>query len=846
LEQKFDGDIELIKSEINDTMLDFHEIENYYFSNDKLNIPLFPFIFNLDSELYFISDISNDEISLYNENTNKYINVKYNDLYQSLYEFFVLNLRLNEAKSLIERVALSDDILVKNFDKINSAIIYSNKKQYYDSYELLDTVPLDLLDHPLLFLFQIRNFAYMNKAFETRNLLEKFILLFPYYSEGYELLGDIFTKEGNYESALTHYKKSMSIFQNKVISEKIKKCSSLLRNKNENKKLNKDEFFFDISNEEFKNETKIFFRDNEIRQVIEILSSDSKRNVMLVGESGSGKSYLIKYIAQKILKSEVSENLLRKQVKEINFISLLTGSKYRGQFEEKAVKLLKDIKGSKVILVLEDIHLMMSAGAVRGTSLDFINILKPFLRDNSVQVIATTNPEEFKNTVERDNPLLSSFQKVTVNEMTESETKEILNYKAAKLTIKKNIVIPAEIIDEIVKASKINIRNRVLPDSAVMILERCISKSEYKNVLTSDSEPILTYETLSEVLTDVLNLPGSFKSFSMKQRLLNLKDILIEKIKGQDEALEKVIKGITTSKLGFDINDYRPDGVFLFIGPTGVGKTETAVSLAKALYGSEDYLIRLDMSEYLEKYTYSRFIGAAPGYVGYNDTNQLTDKVRQNPSSIILIDEIEKADNQLLNIFLQIFDAGRLTDSKGNVVDFSNTTIIMTSNIGTDLYSKVRAGYQRDPSDITVSRASLDKALKKYFSPEFLNRIDEIIVFSQLERCDINEIIKSQLDIIKERLRKANKELVIENSVFERIAKSGYSREYGARNITREIKLRLLEKIAKISLSEDWEYFDLIYCDIEDDEVVVKLLKSESRLEDKTVEDIKKMGVINA
>jgi ATP-dependent Clp protease ATP-binding subunit ClpC len=609
--------------------------------------------------------------------------------------------------------------------------------------------------------------------------------------------------------------------------------------------MNRDDSFFDISAEEFKNETMILFRQKEINQMIEILCSDSKNNVLIVGESGVGKTYLIKYLAQQILKSEVPGALLKKKIKEINFISLLTGSKYRGQFEEKGVRLLKDLKGTEIILVLEDIHLMMNSGAIRGTSLDFINVLKPFLRDNSVQIIATTNGEEFKNTVERDNSLIGFFQKISINQMTEFETREILKYRASQLSSKHSLIISTELVNEIVKMAKSNIRNRMLPDSAVMLLERCVSKRVYKNFVSNNYEPELPVEILSEVLSDILNLPESFLSISIKEKLSSLRDILSETIKGQDEALDKLVKGVVASKLGFDINDNRPDGVFLFIGPTGVGKTQTAISLANALYGSDDYLIRLDMSEYMEKYTYSRFVGAAPGYVGYNDTNQLTDKVRKNPSSVILIDEVEKGDNQLLNIFLQIFDAGRLTDSKGNVVDFSNTTIIMTSNVGTDLYSKVRLGYQRDVLDKSVSQLSLNKSLKKFFSPEFLNRIDEIIVFDQLSKEEIVEIIRVQLQTIKEKMFKKGKDLIITDDVIELIATKGYSKEYGARNISRKIKIVLLEKIAELSLTDEWGFCDAVVCEIENDEIIIKLLKAEVHLEGKDVDSFKKMGSLN-
>ncbi len=845
LEQKISGEIDIIKTGIDDLDVEFDVIEKFHYSNNKINIPLFPFAFNLDSKLFFPSDLTEKGVSLYNESAKNDLVIEYYDLNRSLFEFFVLNLRLSDGEVLKSKVDSSENLLTSNFGKINMALLYSNKKQYHDSYELLNSVSIDQLELPLLYLFQIRNLAFLNKVFETKLLLEKFTTLFPHYSEGYELMGDIFSKEENYESALIQYKKSLSIFQNKVISEKIKKCSSLIKNKEETKKNSKDEFFFNISEEVFKEEPKIFFRSKEINQIIEILSSESRKNVILVGESGVGKSYLIKYLAQKILKCEVPVSLLKNSVKEINFVSLLTGSKYRGQFEEKGLKLLQDLKETKTIIVLEDMHLMMTSGAARGTSLDFVNILKPFLREGSVQVIATTNSEEFKNTIERDNPLLGFFQKITVNQMSEEETEEILYNRADVLSSKKSVIIPNDFINEIVNAAKINIRNRALPDSAMMLLERCVSKKVYKNFSLNLYEPKLDVELLAEVLSDILNLPESFLSLSIRERLTNLNEMLSKKIRGQSEALKKVSKGVVTSKLGFDINERRPDGVFLFIGPTGVGKTETAISLAKALYGSEDFLIRLDMSEYMEKYTYSRFVGAAPGYVGYNDSNQLTDKIRQNPFSVILIDEIEKGDNQLLNIFLQIFDAGRLTDAHGNVVDFSNTTIIMTSNIGTNLYSKVQLGYQSDINKNTVSKSALNKSLKRHFSPEFLNRIDDIIVFNQLSKKNIIEIIKDQIKIIEKKINKHGKELLIENNVIELIAVNGYSQEYGARNISREIKIGLLEQIAELSLTNEWEFCDTILCEAEGSEIIVKLLNSGIQVIGKGSENMDKMESLN-
>ncbi len=843
LEQKISGDIEKMKTSVGDSIQGYGDIENYFYSNSKINIPLFPFAFNLDSKLFFTSGITNQGVLLYNETMNDDVIVQYSDLDRSLFEFFILNLRLFDGDILKNRIKVSVDVFLDSFENINTSLIYSNEKQYQKSYELLNSIAFDKLDHPLLYLFQIRNLAYLNKVFETKQLLERFINLFPYYSEGYELMGDIFSKEENFDFALIQYKKSLAIFQNKVIAEKIKKCSSLIKSREEAKRKNKDESFFNISEEVIKNEPNIQFRNKELVQLIEILSSASKRNVLLIGESGVGKSSLIKYLAQKIINNDVPASLLKNTVKEINFVSLLTGSKYRGQFEEKSLKLLQDLKGTKTILILEDIHLMMTSGAARGTSLDFLNIIKPFLRDGSVQIIATTNNEEFKNTIERDNSLLGYFQKVNINQMSESQTEEILLNRAEQLSLDKSVIIPENIITEIVKASKTNIRNRALPDSAVMLLERCVSKKVYKNFSLNNYEPELTLDLLSEVLSDMLNLPESFLALSIRERLSGLEETLSDKIKGQNEALKKVAKGVITSKLGFEINENRPDGVFLFVGPTGVGKTETAISLAKALYGSEDYIIRLDMSEYMEKFTYSRFVGAAPGYVGYNDSNQLTDKVRQNPFSVILIDEVEKGDRQLLNIFLQIFDAGRLTDARGNVVDFSNTTIIMTSNIGTNLYSKVQLGYQSENTDKIVSKSALNKSLKKFFAPEFLNRIDDIIVFNQLDKKSIKEIIRGQLDIIEKKLIKSNKELLVEDEVIDLIANNGYSKEYGARNISREIKRGILEKMAELSLSNEWGFCDTVLCTIEHDEIIIKLLNSGIQVDIKTNEN---MEILNA
>jgi ATP-dependent Clp protease ATP-binding subunit ClpC len=471
-------------------------------------------------------------------------------------------------------------------------------------------------------------------------------------------------------------------------------------------------------------------------------------------------------------------------------------------------------------LVLEDMHLMMSTGAARGTSLDLVNILKNFLRDNSIQVIATTDYEEYKNTIEKDNSLLGYFQKIIVNELSPEGTRKILKNLVAQVFAADNLLVSGQTIEDIVESAKRDIRERKLPDAAIMILERCIAKVKLKNIASGGLLKIEEPDVL-EVLADIGNLPETSVSISLKSRLSTLRSNILKRIVGQDEAVAKMVSSVITSKLGYDVKKNRPDGVFLFVGPTGVGKTETAIALSEALYGSLDYLIRIDMSEYMEKFTYSRFVGAAPGYVGYYDANQLTDKVRQNPYSVILLDEVEKADAQLLNIFLQVFDAGRLTDARGNVIDFSKTTIIMTSNIGTALFSKANMGYKRSTDGAVVSRSTLIQSLKKHFSPEFLNRIDEIIVFRHLHDSDIRAIIGIQLREVRRDLERQGKELLLPDDVLAHIAARGYSLEYGARNLNRVLKKELLEKIAYLALEKEWEDARCLTCRLRDDEIEI-------------------------
>ncbi len=792
------------------------------FSNTTLNFSLFPFAVVHEGRVLFLAQLEENG-ALYRDSANGAgILLALDGLWQKIAEFLLANFCFSELEPIERLLPASEEGGLGRWRQVEAAQRNQQLKLFAESQLLLEEIAFEDLNMPLVYLLQVRNLAELGRGLEMKRLLQKFLLFYPFYAQGHEWMGDVYAREDNIELALNFFEKALMISQSKSLGEKVKKARDLLEKGRSKPEAQKNDAFFDITDAVIQSEQRIIGRSKELRQMIEILISNSKRNLLLIGERGVGKSAMVRLLAQKIIFGEVPPVLKEKRIKEINFVALLTGSKYRGQFEEKVLKLLQEFRTQNAILVLEDMHLMMSTGAARGTSLDLVNILKNFLRDNSIQVIATTDYEEYKNTIEKDNSLLGYFQKIVVNELSPEGTRRVLKDLANQVVDADNLRISGQIIEDIVESAKRDIRERKLPDAAIMLLERCIAKVKLKNI--SGGVPLKIEEAdVLEVLADIGNLPETTVSISLKSRLASLQANILKRIVGQNEAVAKMASSVITSKLGYDVKKNRPDGVFMFIGPTGVGKTETAIALSEALYGSQDYLIRIDMSEYMEKFTYSRFVGAAPGYVGYYDANQLTDKVRLNPYSVILLDEIEKADAQLLNIFLQVFDAGRLTDARGNVIDFSKTTIVMTSNIGTSLFAKANLGYKSSPEGAQVSRATLIKALKKYFSPEFLNRIDEIIVFHNLRDDDIKAIIDIHLGEVRRDLEKQGKELVIRDDVLAHVAARGYSLEYGARNLNRVLKKELLEKIAYLSLEKEWEEARYLVCRLSGDEIEIVL-----------------------
>ncbi|MGH9856276.1 MAG: AAA family ATPase, partial [Acidobacteriota bacterium] len=408
--------------------------------------------------------------------------------------------------------------------------------------------------------------------------------------------------------------------------------------------------------------------------------------------------------------------------------SLLAGAKFRGQFEERLMQLIREIKRLNCILFVDDIHQIVAGGSGKTSSAEASHFLKPSLTSDEIQIIGATNFEEFRNSVEKDNSFLRCFQTIKLEEPDDATLMLILQAYKTQLETFHKVLIEDESLETILMWVRVLLRDRALPDKALDLLDRSAAR-----VSIQEDTTILTSEKVLETISDISHVPLNRMSVSEIAHFKNMEAFLSTRVVGQLDAVGTVSGVLCTSKLHLNLNSARPKGIFLFVGPTGVGKTELAKAMAEFLFGDEEKIIRIDMSEYMERYSASRLVGTSPGYVGYYDQNQLVDKIRTNPYSLILLDEIEKADSQLLNIFLQVFDAGRLTDGKGKVAYFDNATIVMTSNIGTHLFAQNKLGYGgSDAAEAHVTRSDLMKEVKRFFQPEFLNRIDEIVFFKPL------------------------------------------------------------------------------------------------------------------
>ncbi|CDE84732.1 aTPase with chaperone activity ATP-binding subunit [Clostridium sp. CAG:273] len=625
-------------------------------------------------------------------------------------------------------------------------------------------------------------------------------------------------------------------------------------------------------------------RKKEIDRVIEILSRRTKNNSCLIGEPGVGKTAVVEGLAEKIVLEDVPEMLKNKRVVSIDISSMVAGAKYRGDFEERIKKCLEEVKKVKdVILFIDEIHTIVGAGSAEG-AVDAANILKPLLARGEVQVVGATTLNEYRKYIEKDAALERRFSPVTVGEPTTDETIQILNGIRDKYEAHHNVKISEEAIKAAVNLSVRYINDRFLPDKAIDLMDEAASRVKMKTYTIPDSlkkledkiaeldkekeEAIrvqdfekaatlrdeenkkkeelskgkekwnnknsknvvtLTEEDIADVVANWTGIPVKKISQDENARLKNLETELHKRVIGQNEAVEAVAKAIRRGRLGLK-DPNRPIGSFLFLGPTGVGKTELCKALAESLFGTEESMIRIDMSEYMEPHSVSKLIGSPPGYVGFDDGGQLTEKIRRKPYSVILFDEIEKAHPDVMNMLLQILDDGRLTDAQGRTVNFKNTVIIMTSNVGARIITdKTFLGFSNGndeeknaDKDYENTKKDVMAELKRQFRPEFLNRIDEIIVFHKLNDEDIKKIIDIMINQLEKRLNAQNITLDVDEKVKELIAKKGVDKNYGARPLKRAIQSMLEDKIAEEMLDGVVKQGKKNVATVEDDKIVIK------------------------
>ena len=610
-------------------------------------------------------------------------------------------------------------------------------------------------------------------------------------------------------------------------------------------------------------------REKEIERLAQILSRRKKNNPILIGEPGVGKSAIVEGLALRIIEKKVSRILFDKRVVALDMTAVVAGTKYRGQFEERIRAILNELKKNpNIILFIDEIHNIVGAGSAAG-SMDAANMLKPALARGEIQCIGATTLDEYRQNIEKDGALERRFQKVIVEPTTPEETLQILQNIKDKYEEHHNVTYTDEALQACVKLTDRYITDRNFPDKAIDAMDEAGSRVHLKNinvpkeieeqermidearnhkneaVRLQDFELAASFrdrekslmselddmkrrweESLKEnretvdkdQIADVVSMISGIPVQRMAQaegiRLRGMKEQLLSKVIAQDKAVDTLVKAIQRSRVGLK-DPNKPIGTFLFLGPTGVGKTHLAKELAKQMFGSADALIRIDMSEYMEKFTVSRLVGAPPGYVGYEEGGQLTEKVRRKPYSIVLLDEIEKAHSDVFNLLLQVMDEGRLTDSYGRTVDFKNTVIIMTSNIGTRQLKEFGKGIgfaaQTRTDDKEYSRSVITKALNKSFAPEFINRLDEIITFDQLDIEALTKIIEIELKGLYERIESLGYKLVIDDEAKRYVASKGYDVQFGARPLKRSIQNNLEDGLAELILNEDPQPGDTIH-----------------------------------
>ncbi|MBM7555117.1 ATP-dependent protease ATP-binding subunit ClpC [Thalassobacillus pellis] len=614
-------------------------------------------------------------------------------------------------------------------------------------------------------------------------------------------------------------------------------------------------------------------RSEEIQRVIQVLSRRTKNNPVLIGEPGVGKTAIAEGLAQQIINNEVPEILRDKRVMTLDMGTVVAGTKYRGEFEDRLKKVMEEIRqANNIILFIDELHTLIGAGGAEG-AIDASNILKPSLARGELQCIGATTLDEYRKYIEKDAALERRFQPIQVDEPTADESVQILKGLRDRYEAHHRVTITDEAIESAVKLSDRYITDRFLPDKAIDLIDEAASKvrlqsytappnlkeleqkleevrkekdaavqgQEFEKAASlRDSEQRLrddlektkdewkekqgqensevTTEDIASVVSTWTGVPVSKLAKEESERLLNMEDTLHNRVIGQEEAVRSISKAIRRARAGLK-DPKRPIGSFIFLGPTGVGKTELARALAESMFGDEDAMIRIDMSEYMEKHSTSRLVGSPPGYVGYEEGGQLTEKVRRKPYSVVLLDEIEKAHPEVFNILLQVLEDGRLTDSKGRVVDFRNTVLIMTSNVGAqELKQNKYVGFSMgdDDQDHADMKAKVMNELKKAFRPEFLNRIDETIVFHSLERKHMADIVTLMAEQLRTRLKEQEIDFRLSDKAIQKIANEGFDPEYGARPLRRSIQKNVEDLLSEELLKENIEKGQKVDIDVND------------------------------
>ena len=621
-------------------------------------------------------------------------------------------------------------------------------------------------------------------------------------------------------------------------------------------------------------------RQSEIERVIQILARRTKNNPALIGEPGVGKTAIVEGLAQRIIAGDTPEPLLGRRVLQLDVGSLVAGTMYRGQFEERLKRVIDEVKSSNSILFIDEVHMLVGAGSA-GSSVDAANILKPALSRGHIQVIGATTLNEYRKHIESDAALERRFQPVNVDEPTVEETISILHGIKPRYEDHHKLTINDDAIDAAAHLSSRYVPDRYLPDKAIDLIDEAASRvrmykspeaRNFKETMSDlrlvreeraiavdearydDAQELLTRETtleeklaqlragwsqdtpsvtagdIAEVLGMWTGIPVSQIATEESQRLLHMEEEMHKRIIGQDEAINTISRAVRRARAGLK-DPRRPIGSFIFLGPTGVGKTELTKALAAFIFGSEEALVQLDMSEFMERHTVSRLVGAPPGYVGYDDAGQLTEALRRRPYSIVVFDEIEKAHPEAHNMLLQIMEEGQLSDARGKKVSFRNAIIVMTSNIGADMikrqtslgFSLKRDEARTEQESYVDMQKKLNEELKRAFRPEFLNRVDGVIVFRALNRAEILQIVDLELEKVRERVAERNIRMEVSDAAKTHLAEAGYSPDYGARPLRRVIQNKVEDGISDTLLRTSPAAGDVIFVDFQDNELVFRI-----------------------